>query len=197
MSYELHVYCVEPLEPSALAGVVAGIEGLRLRPDEAGRPQAAVVERAVGGKHEHLATIDGPLRVEAEVLPDAVRAAAVGIGVTYQVHCAVTPAIGVRLTNELARGMAREGRGVVYDPQDMEAPVSAAYAALTDGATGYLVERRGVHVDTAWAAGDLVRVIPVEVANANPAPPEDDNELQARIAFTVIGEVQKDVAVAA
>ena len=86
---------------------------------------------------------------------------------------------------------------VVYDPQDMAAGVSAAYAALTDGASGYLVERRGVHVDTAWAAGDLVRVIPVEVANANPAPPEDDNELQARIAFTVIGEVQKDIAVAA
>ena len=86
---------------------------------------------------------------------------------------------------------------VVYDPQDLAAPVSKAYAALTDGATGYLVERRGVHVDTAWAVGDLVRVIPVEVANANPAPPEDDNELQARIAFTVIGEVEKDVAVVA
>jgi hypothetical protein len=86
---------------------------------------------------------------------------------------------------------------VVYDPQNLAAPVSAAYAALQDGATGYLVERRGVHVDTAWAAGDLVRVIPVEVANANPAPPEDDNELQARVAFTVIGEVQKDVAVVA
>ena len=86
---------------------------------------------------------------------------------------------------------------VVYDPQDMAADVSKAYAALTDGASGYLVERRGVHVDTAWAAGDLVRVIPVEVANANPAPPEDDNELQARVAFTVIGEVQKDVAVVA
>lgn len=86
---------------------------------------------------------------------------------------------------------------VVYDPQNLAAPVSKAYAALQDGETGYLVERRGVHVDTAWAAGDLVRVIPVEVANANPAPPEDDNELQARVAFTVIGEVQKDVAVAA
>ena len=86
---------------------------------------------------------------------------------------------------------------VVYDPQDMLAPVSAAYAALSDGNSGFLVERRGVHVDTAWAVGDLVRVIPVEVANANPAPPEDDNELQARVAFTVIGNVQKDVAVVA
>ena len=86
---------------------------------------------------------------------------------------------------------------VVYDPQDMAAAVSAAYAALSDGNSGFLVERRGVHVDTAWAAGDLVRVIPVEVANANPAPPEDDNELQARVAFTVIGNVQKDVAVVA
>lgn len=86
---------------------------------------------------------------------------------------------------------------VVYDPQDMAAAVSAAYAALSDGNSGFLVERRGVHVDTAWAVGDLVRVIPVEVANANPAPPEDDNELQARVAFTVIGNVQKDVAVVA
>lgn len=86
---------------------------------------------------------------------------------------------------------------VVYDPQDMTAAVSKAYAALSDGNAGYLVERRGVHVDTAWAVGDLVRVIPVEVANANPAPPEDDNELQARVALTVIGEVQKDVAVVA
>ena len=84
---------------------------------------------------------------------------------------------------------------VVYDPQDLAAPVSKGYAALSDGNSGFLVERRGVHVDTAWAVGDLVRVIPVEVANANPAPPEDDNELQARIALTVIGEVQKDVAV--
>lgn len=84
---------------------------------------------------------------------------------------------------------------VVYDPQDMAAAVSKAYAALTDGNQGYLVERRGIHVDTAWAVGDLVRVIPVEVANANPAPPEDDDELKARVAFTVIGQVQKDVAI--
>ena len=86
---------------------------------------------------------------------------------------------------------------VVYDPQDLSAPVSKGYAALSDGNSGFLVERRGVHVDTPWAVGDLVRVIPVEVANANPAPPEDDNELQARIALTVIGEVEKDVAVVA
>jgi hypothetical protein len=86
---------------------------------------------------------------------------------------------------------------VVYDPQDLAAPVSKGYAALSDGNSGFLVERRGVHVDTPWAVGDLVRVIPVEVANANPAPPEDDNELQARIALTVIGEVEKDVAVVA
>jgi hypothetical protein len=86
---------------------------------------------------------------------------------------------------------------VVYDPQDLAAPVSKGYAALSVGNSGFLVERRGVHVDTPWAVGDLVRVIPVEVANANPAPPEDDNELQARIALTVIGEVEKDVAVVA
>ena len=86
---------------------------------------------------------------------------------------------------------------VVYDPQDLAAPVSKGYAALSDGNSGFLVERRGVHVDTPWAVGDLVRVITVEVANANPAPPEDDNELQARIALTVIGEVEKDVAVVA
>lgn len=84
---------------------------------------------------------------------------------------------------------------IVYNPQNLSADVSKAYAALTDGATGYLVERRGLHVDTPWAEGQLVRVIPVEVGNANPAPPEDDNELQARVAFTIIGQVHKDVPI--
>ena len=86
---------------------------------------------------------------------------------------------------------------IVYDPQDLAADISKGYAALSDGETGYLVERRGVHIDTAWAIGDLVRVIPVEVAANNPATPEDDDELQATISFSVIGTVKKDVALVA
>ena len=118
MSYDLHVYCVEPVAPSVLAAVVAGIDGLRFGLDEGGRALASVIEHAVRGKHENLATLDGPLHIEAEDLPDSVRAAAVGIGVTYQLACSATPASAVRQINEVARGLAKEGRGVVYDPQE-------------------------------------------------------------------------------
>ena len=52
-----------------------------------------------------------------------------------------------------------------YDPAELEydddpqgAGVAAEYAhlgKLTPGLTGYLVDRRGIHIDTALAAGDL------------------------------------------
>lgn len=85
----------------------------------------------------------------------------------------------------------------VYDPQDLTSPVSKAYAALEPGATGYLVARWGVHVDTPWAAGDLVDVYPVEVGMRVKVSPEDDNELQFKASLSVSGEVQDDVAVVA
>lgn len=85
----------------------------------------------------------------------------------------------------------------VYDPQDLAAAVSEAYAALTPGATGFLVARWGVHVDTAWTAGDLVDVYPVEVGYRAKIAAADNDELQFKAGVSIIGEVHEDVALVA
>lgn len=85
----------------------------------------------------------------------------------------------------------------VYDPQDMAAPVSKAYVTLVPGATGFLVVRWGVHVDTAFAAGDLVDVYPVEVGYRTKIAAADNDELQFKAGLSIIGEVQEDVALVA
>jgi len=85
----------------------------------------------------------------------------------------------------------------VYDPQDMAADVSKAYAALSPGATGFLVVRWGVHVDTPWAAGDLVDVYPVEIGYRAKIAAADNDELQFKAGVSIIGEVEEDVALVA
>jgi len=84
-----------------------------------------------------------------------------------------------------------------YDPQDLAAPISKAYAALEPGATGFLVVRWGVHVDTAWTVGDLVDVFPVEIAFRAKMAPEQSSELKFKAKPLVTGTVTEDVALAA
>ena len=85
----------------------------------------------------------------------------------------------------------------VYDPQDLAGTDSKAYAALTSGAKGFLVVRWGVDVDTAWAAGDLVDVFPVTIANRIKLAPEANSQLKFKATPMVTGEVVEDVEVAA
>lgn len=84
-----------------------------------------------------------------------------------------------------------------YDPQDLAAPISKAYAALAPGATGFLVVRWGIHVDTAWATGDLVDVFPVEIAFRAKMAPEQSSELKFKAKPLVTGTVVEDVPLAA
>lgn len=52
----------------------------------------------------------------------------------------------------------------VYDPQNLEDPDNAHYAALKSGTKGFLVDRRGLDARTeAIAAGQIVDVYPVEM----------------------------------
>lgn len=73
----------------------------------------------------------------------------------------------------------------VYDPQDLSAAVSKAYVALAPGAEGYLVVRRGIHVDTPAADGDVVDVYKVQISYRTKIQAADNDEHQFRAGITV------------
>lgn len=68
---------------------------------------------------------------------------------------------------------------------------------VKDGWTGFLVLRVGKSVDTAAAAADKVWVFPVEVGVAVPQVGADNEDQMVRSAVSVIGEVQRNVALVA
>lgn len=74
----------------------------------------------------------------------------------------------------------------VYDPQDLAAAVSAAYAALEKGAVGFLVDLRGVHLDTPAAAGDLVTIYKVSVDFRIELVGADNDEYQFKAGISVL-----------
>lgn len=85
-----------------------------------------------------------------------------------------------------------------YDPQAaLTAAINLAYAALTEGAQGFLVVRWGIHVDVALAAAQKVDVYPVEITHRQKMAPEQNSELKCKSGVVVIGEVVEDVALAA
>lgn len=73
----------------------------------------------------------------------------------------------------------------VYDPQDLAAPVSAAYAALTKNSEWFLVIRRGIHLDTAPTAGDLVTIYKVTVTHRVELQGADNDEYQFKAGISV------------
>jgi len=73
---------------------------------------------------------------------------------------------------------------LAYDPQSMATALSKGYVALAEGATGYFVLRSGVHVDTAPAALQLVDVWAGTVSTRDKLPPEDNDELKAKVGVT-------------
>jgi len=86
-----------------------------------------------------------------------------------------------------------------YDPQGLvSAAINKAYAALVQGAKGYLVVRWGKHVDTAWAVGDNVDVWPVEISYGPvKLAPEANSELKAKSGVLVTGTLASDKALVA
>lgn len=86
-----------------------------------------------------------------------------------------------------------------YDSQALAtAGINKAYAALVQGATGFIVVRYGKQVDTAWAVGDKVDVWNAQIT-AGPLKliPEANSELKAKSSAVNIGTPQFDKAVAA
>lgn len=77
-------------------------------------------------------------------------------------------------------------------------PLNKAYAALVEGATGFIVVRYGKHVDTAWASGDKVDVWSAQVT-AGPLKmlPEANSELKAKSSVVNTGTPEFDAVLAA
>lgn len=74
----------------------------------------------------------------------------------------------------------------VYDPQDLAAPVSLAYTTLVKGAEGFLVDRRGIHLSTDPAAGDLVTIYKVSVDYRIEIAGADNDEYQFKAGISVL-----------
>ena len=117
MSLDLQVFGSSKLLPAEFVAICTGIEGMRLVGDTSTTPNQFVLERLLRGKYDYVATIDGPLAVEPEDLPDVVSSRTVGVTVTYQLVVEGSAAPSFKIASRVAAEMAASIRGVVYDPQ--------------------------------------------------------------------------------
>ena len=75
----------------------------------------------------------------------------------------------------------------VYDPQDLSAPVSKAYVTLAKGATFFLTDVRGIHLDgPALVAGDLSTIYKVQVGYRIEIQGADNDEYQFKAGVSVL-----------
>jgi hypothetical protein len=118
MSLDLHVFSVQSVDARRLSEMCESIEGLRLVGDRRSVPASMTLERLVRGRYDYVASLDGPLGVELEDLPPAVRERALGTTVTYQLTVEGSSAVSFKLAQRVARALAEASVGVVYDPQD-------------------------------------------------------------------------------
>lgn len=91
----------------------------------------------------------------------------------------------------------------VYNPQELGTPGhadNAAYEALTEGTQGDLIVRWGVDADTAYAAGDVVDVTPIEAGARRKVGPAENDEFARLVTaqkWGVTGPTSEDAVVAA
>lgn len=82
----------------------------------------------------------------------------------------------------------------VYDVQNPEDDLNAAYAALVPGTKGFLVFRWGIDVAEAPAAAQVVDIFPVRLGPQNKMPPAENDELMVSQPVGISGDVVTDVA---
>jgi hypothetical protein len=112
MSYDLEVYGARELEVNALPLLVQSAGGTA----ESFATQTWI-KRSVRGASDNTLSIDGPLRVEREDLPEVVAERAVGVRVLYQLSVPTSSRAAVSLATEIAQSVADLVDGVLYDPQ--------------------------------------------------------------------------------
>jgi hypothetical protein len=108
LSWDLQVFTLTGVE------LVGSLGGVQLEPQAGG----VVARRVVRGQPEMAFTVDGPLGVEREDLPEEVAEAAVGVRQLYELSVpSAAPATVQQLATRFARQLTDEARGVVFDPQ--------------------------------------------------------------------------------
>lgn len=86
----------------------------------------------------------------------------------------------------------------VVDPQSAQSTgTGRASAFLTEGKRGFLVIRRGKSMDAPIVAGDKVDILACQLGAPVPAKTGKNEPLRDRQAVAVVGQVARNVAVAA
>lgn len=96
-----------------------------------------------------------------------------------------------------SRTVSFDAMRFVYDPQNPDAPVSAVYAALTEGETYYVVERLGISGKTELAAEQYYDAYHARLDTKEKLPPGEDGELEFTAQFTNLGSPTRDAQIAA
>lgn len=88
-----------------------------------------------------------------------------------------------------------------YNPQNLDDPDYAYYAALEPGTHGFIIDRRGLDAKTAaWEADQIVDVYPVTLGARGRvaiSPEAEGEKLRTRQSIAVRGEVMLDVKITA
>jgi hypothetical protein len=85
----------------------------------------------------------------------------------------------------------------VYQPQNPDATDNKAFATLRRLAAGFIVSRWGKSFLDAFAAGDIVDVMPAKAGKQVKQAPEANSQFKVGQKIFIVGEVQEDVAVVA
>lgn len=86
---------------------------------------------------------------------------------------------------------------MVYDPQNAAAIGNKAYATLMSGASGFLVARWGLDVDTVYVVAQKVDIYPVTLGRRVKVAPELNSQLKFKIPPFVTGPVIEDLTISA
>lgn len=117
MSYDLHVYAPAGLAGDDLREVVAGVAQLDMGDFDEARGWYSVVR---GAKRNYCFTIDGPVVVEAEDVPEEVTAVLLGATHLFQVSVEGSSSADVPYATRFSRRLAQRLGGVVVDQQTDE-----------------------------------------------------------------------------
>lgn len=83
----------------------------------------------------------------------------------------------------------------VYRAQEPLSATNKAFTTLKRGTAGYIVTRWGTAYETAWAAGQIVDVMPAKAGVQMKNPPEANSILNVSQKIFITGEQKRDVAV--